>query len=544
MTSTLRRDTTSALDTLSYLGSTPLAALRGSSRHTGTTDVTAGQSTTLDAALMGQVQQARIEEDEMSAQAARDSFRDLFESELLRVQLDADEAHRNTLAQEGEMRYRIYRLANADMFSVRFVEEARWELRERREVIERSEVLERSCLRAELMDVFVEYLVVGGGEWSEDSARARLLVREERSWRRILQDAITEQSAEDERQWLAYLMLEDRWRWDVELELRQGMHQLQVDEHRRRIYLTVEVFPASINRLMHVMELEWVDLVRDQQLQYLELLVAHRDHLVVDEEQERQRMRRRNRRLLREFALLNRMLHVQHTEEFERRLTVETADRIFGVLFSRETVQIKALLERTRMLNDSVTAALAERSRMGVDRTRTLQIGGYGGLTPAPYTQAAEGSPRSPSAWASPASSVVPRHPYDGTAVVAAASMLDPASTDAALALQVPHITPVADHTEDDGMLAARTAALRMRDEDQRRRDRDLSFKFAEARDQGGRLQHRLGTLLRREADLERKEAARFDADALLPRADPGSWKRGSNQVTSADIAAASALLS
>eukprot|EP00756_Hemistasia_phaeocysticola_P031699 Hpha_TRINITY_DN16370_c4_g1::TRINITY_DN16370_c4_g1_i2::g.62432::m.62432 len=311
----------------------------------------------------------------------RELHRDLFVTELLRKQGEARETIRVHLSREAEMRVRLCKLANADLFTVRFIEEARWELRERKEVIERREALERSRLRSQLVDLFVDYLVVGGGSWSEDSARAGIMKEEEREWRALDDTATRWMKLREEEVWDDHLAEEDHIR-TLEAERRVvRSEEVQKEEHRRRFHLTAELYPAALNRLMHVMELEWVELSGALVERYTHILSEHRVFLISDEELQRRRIRRRCRRVLQDFILLHRLLYLQHAEEFERQVTMENVDRMFSVLFSRETVQIKALLERTRLLNESVAAALKEKG--GATNSFSRDGGGTGSYYPA-----------------------------------------------------------------------------------------------------------------------------------------------------------------
>jgi len=292
----------------------------------------------------------------------RELHRDLFSTELLRKQGEARETIRAHLSREAEMRVRLCKLANADLFTVRFIEEARWELRERKEVIERREALDRSRLRSQLVDLFVDYLVVGGGSWSEDSGRASILCEEERGFRILHNASLYWRQQQQDGEWEDDLAEEDHAR-AVEAERRVARsEEVQREEHRRRFHIIAELYPAALNRLMHVMELEWVELSGHLIERYTQILAEHRIFLISDEEIQRRRIRRRCRRVLQDFILLHRLLYLQHAEEFERQVTMDNVDRMFSVLFSRETVQIKALLERTRLLNESVAAALRERT--------------------------------------------------------------------------------------------------------------------------------------------------------------------------------------
>eukprot|EP01062_Namystynia_karyoxenos_P039823 TRINITY_DN28958_c0_g1_i2.p1 TRINITY_DN28958_c0_g1~~TRINITY_DN28958_c0_g1_i2.p1 ORF type:complete len:568 (+),score=185.21 TRINITY_DN28958_c0_g1_i2:75-1706(+) len=477
----------------------------------------------------------RLSEPSGSAAAAgpsgREYLRDFYEDLLIQQQLAAEEVRRQTVLRQLDMRYRIFRLANADMFRVRFVEEARWELRERREVIERRENLERSSLRAELLDVFVEYLVVGGGEWSEDSARASILVSEARAWRRLLGLVHAHRLEDEDQIWTDYVMAEDRWRWDVELTVRQGLHQLQVREHRHRTHVTCELYPAALNRLLHVMELEWVELIRAQREQYVQLLGTSMEHVVSDEEWHRTQLKRRYKRVMREYALLARMLHVEHTEEFERELNIETANRVLGVLYSRETIQIKTLLERTRLLNDSVAQALAERSRMQDERLRAYR--GEMWLAGLDSAAATAGAGRSGVLATTPAPATsadaqghlaMPRL----TGLEVAGMLLDPGAAASAGA-----------DAEERGPVssAARTALSRLRED-----DRELEQRHAESRERDEAIQRRLETLVRGEADLgHREEAVRrhMDVGSMLSMGDMVP----TSQISVSDLAAVADML-
>ena len=298
---------------------------------------------------------------------------DFYTNLLKEIEDDCKDVLQKLIFHEMEVRKRLYTLANADMFRVRFLEEARWELRERFEVIARREALDRSRLERELLELIREHLVCGGGEWSEDAQRARIEVEEELGFREIenLRRSVRKQL--DEEEWERHLMAEDRWRWDVELTVRHGMHQIQLHEHRHRSYIETELYPQNLNKLMHAMELEWVELLKVQSASLANLVDSTLTKITLEETSNRNHMKKAGRRVHREFSTLHRMLEVQHYEESERDMLEETADRLFNVLFSKETMQIRALLDRTRLLNESVSAALAERAAL----THTFH--GWGG---------------------------------------------------------------------------------------------------------------------------------------------------------------------
>ena len=255
---------------------------------------------------------------------------------------DAQSTMQRLVFQEMDMRKRLYALGNADLFRVRFIEEARWELRERHEVISRREKLERSRIESWLLERLQGMVASGGGQWSEDYRRGQIELEEEHEWRRITTARRQAYKRDEEAQWEAYIMAEDRWRWDVELASRHGMHQIQLDEHRHRIYLETELYPTNLSKLLHGMELEWCDLLRNQQGILYHQVSSNITRLVKDEEDNRSALKKQNKRTMHEFHILHGLLSLQSLEESERELVTDSADRIFAILASQENVRVRA----------------------------------------------------------------------------------------------------------------------------------------------------------------------------------------------------------
>ncbi|KAJ9444026.1 hypothetical protein DIPPA_01882 [Diplonema papillatum] len=288
-----------------------------------------------------------------SAGAPNDSdyLYDFYTGLLEELRTNATEMIQGLVHQEMEVRRRLYALANADMVRVRFVEEARWELRERHDVIIRRERLERSRLEKELLDAVRVHMLGGSaGAWCEDAKRAAIEELEEREIRQLLNYHRGAVKGEEERRWEEQLAREDKWRWEVELAVRHGIHEVQVEEHRHRAYLETDLYPSNLNKLLRAMELEWVNLLKMQTATYHVVLNNNFSRMLKEEEDRRQYLLRTNARVVNEFNVLHSLLEFQHAEEMQRKLLEDTALRLFAIVYSRETVQQRALVERTRMM--------------------------------------------------------------------------------------------------------------------------------------------------------------------------------------------------
>eukprot|EP01063_Lacrimia_lanifica_P038870 TRINITY_DN8376_c0_g1_i1.p1 TRINITY_DN8376_c0_g1~~TRINITY_DN8376_c0_g1_i1.p1 ORF type:complete len:477 (+),score=182.71 TRINITY_DN8376_c0_g1_i1:54-1484(+) len=302
----------------------------------------------------------------MEAQPSTSEYLANFYREVLvETEEDAEDVILRLRHQELEIRKRMYSLANADMFRVRFLEEARWELRERHEVIARLERLERSRYETELITAVRALMVRGGGSWCEDARREAVVAAEDKAWRQIDHAHRRALQEADDEQWGHTLRAEYAWRRQVEDDMRCMASVIQLDEHRHRSYLETELYPSNLNKLLHTMELEWVRLLEGQTGAFKKLVESRLASVGTEEEDARADIRAGHKRAVREFHTLHQLLELQHHEEYARSLVVETSDRLFSIIYNRERVQGKALVDRAKLLAEDVqdNAALSDDPR-------------------------------------------------------------------------------------------------------------------------------------------------------------------------------------